>query len=68
MDQDTIEEFNNYVNDSEKFQIFDNKSMSENVEYEEQEEGSNRSLGIDEFIAQYSDIFKTSIDIRRSKN
>ena len=63
LDQDTIEEFDNYVNDTEKFQILDSNGI-----LEKEESNNIRVLTIEEFIAQYTDISKFSICIQRGKN
>jgi hypothetical protein len=67
LDQGTIEDIEDYVNDPEKMQILDSYSIFE--QEEKQQEGSTiRTLSISEFTAKYSGISSTSIDIQRSKN
>ena len=68
LNQRSIEELDQYVNDPEKFQILDSNLIHNEHEEQEQEKRYPLVLNIDEFICKYYDIVKTSIDIQRSKN
>ncbi|HSF51822.1 MAG TPA: hypothetical protein VLA74_13765 [Nitrososphaeraceae archaeon] len=70
MDQGSIEDINDYINDPNKFQILDSNCMLEEKEEEREgrEERTIRVLSIDEFNVKYTDISSTSIDNQRSKN
>jgi hypothetical protein len=66
LDQDTNEEFEDYVKNPEKFQILDNNEIPE--ENDEEEINNSPVLSIDEFIDKYLPIVDIPIDIQRKKN
>jgi hypothetical protein len=66
LDQDTNEEFEDYVKNPEKFQILDNNKILE--ENDEEEINNSPVLSIDEFIDKYLPIVDIPIDIQRKKN
>jgi hypothetical protein len=66
LDQGTNEEFENYVNDPNKFKILDNKGILEKNDEENTE--SKRDITINEFIDKYIDLVNIPIDIQRSPN
>jgi hypothetical protein len=63
LDQDTIEEFDQYVNDPDKFQILDNNSVFD----DENESKSIRALPIKEFTDKYIDIIPISQSISQRR-
>ena len=67
LDEGTLEEFDHYINDPERFQISDSNN-SNCVLDEHEQKRDPLILNIDEFICKYSDISKSSIDIQRSNN
>jgi hypothetical protein len=66
LDQGTIEDFDHYIIDPERFQILDSSSNCMLDKHEQK--GDPLILKIDDFIYKYTDISKTSIDIQRSNN
>jgi hypothetical protein len=66
LDQGTNEEFENYVNDPERFRILDNNGIYEEIDEEKTE--NTRDVTINEFIDKYIDIFQIPIDDQRRQN
>jgi hypothetical protein len=68
LDQGSIDDITEYINDPDRFQILDPNSSMPDEEKEQREGSPIRTLSIDEFNEKYiTDISSTSIDIQRSK-
>ncbi len=63
LDQDTIQEFENYVNDPDRFQL-----LNDNCIVDEEKHESTIDITIKQFIDKYTDIVQIPIDIQRSPN
>jgi hypothetical protein len=66
LDKGTDTDFENYVNDPERFQILDNNGILE--ENDEEKTDSIRDITIQDFVDKYTDIVNISIGIQRSPN